>query len=219
MADLTISIKKSDVYEEVAKTTAYIGAKNKLEDGKSAFDQVFVTDADLAMIERFYNESVDTLMNLLKKFVEEINDEDGNINWKLTLSSRFDIKMEPSIIRSATSYLVNSIIGKWCEITAYKCKYRVRHASSFTNFVQDMHEATWYMDKARELKSRRRWKVFGRFVDKELPVLIKNVFLWLMALFTIRGVLFSDEHGLFISVVFLVLATITESLIEGFKDN
>lgn len=110
-------------------------------------------------------------------------------------------------------------VAKWCEITAYKCKYRARRASSFTNFVQDMHEATWYMDKARELKSKCRWKVFGKFVDKELPVLIKNVFLWLMALFTIRGVLFSDEHGLFISVVFLVLATITESLIEGFKDN
>lgn len=110
-------------------------------------------------------------------------------------------------------------VAKWCEITAYKCKYRARHAGSFTNFVQDMHEAIWYMDKACELKSKRRWKVFGKFVDKELPVLIKNVFLWLMALFAIRGVLFSDEHGLFISVVFLVLATITESLIEGFKDN
>lgn len=109
--------------------------------------------------------------------------------------------------------------AKWCEITAYKYKYRARHASSFTNFVQDMHEATWYMDKARELKSRRRWKVFGKYVDKQLPVLIKNVFLWLMMLCTIRAVLLSDEHGLLISVVFLVLATITESLIEGFKDN
>lgn len=110
-------------------------------------------------------------------------------------------------------------VAKWCEITACKCKYRARHASSFTNFVQDMHEATWYMDKARELKSKRRWKVFGKFVDKELPVLIKNVFLWLMMLCTIRAVLLSDEHGLFISVVFLILTTITESLIEGFKDN
>ena len=118
MANLFISVKKSDVYEEVAKTTAYIGAKNKLDDGKSAFDQVFVTDADLAMIERFYNESVDALMNLLKQFVEEITEDNGNINWKLTLSSRFDVKMQPSIVRSASSYLVNSIIGKWCEITA-----------------------------------------------------------------------------------------------------
>lgn len=118
MADLTISIKKSDVYEEVAKTTAYIGAKNKLEDGKSAFDQVFVTDADLAMIERFYNESVDILINLLKRFVAELNSENGNINWKLSMSDRFDNNLGTSITHSATSFLVNSIIGKWCEITA-----------------------------------------------------------------------------------------------------
>ena len=69
MADSTLTIKKSNVYEEVAKTTAYIGAKNKLEDGKSAFDQVFVTDADLTMIERFFNESLDALRNVLKRFI------------------------------------------------------------------------------------------------------------------------------------------------------
>lgn len=107
-------------------------------------------------------------------------------------------------------------VAKWCEITAYKYKYRAGHKGSV---VEDMHKAIWYTAKAHELKSRRRWKVFGKFVDKELPVLIKNVFLWLMMLCTIRAVLLSDEHGLFISVVFLVLATITESLIEGFKDN
>lgn len=107
-------------------------------------------------------------------------------------------------------------VAKWCEITAYKYKYRAGHKGSV---VEDMSKAAWYIIKAHELKSRRRWKVFGKFVDKELPVLIKNVFLWLMMLYTIRAVLLSDEHGLLISVVFLVLATITESLIEGFKDN
>ncbi len=107
-------------------------------------------------------------------------------------------------------------VAKWCEITAYKYKYRAGHKGSM---VEDMSKATWYTVKACELKSKRRWKVFGKFVDKQLPVLIKNVFLWLMMLCTIRAVLLSDEHGLLISVVFLVLATITESLIEGFKDN
>lgn len=107
-------------------------------------------------------------------------------------------------------------VAKWCEITAYKYKYRAGHKDSFT---QDTQKAIWYTIKAHELKSRRRWKVFGKFVDKELPVLFKNIFLWLMVLSATRGLLLSDEHGLFISVVFLVLATIIESLIEGFKDN
>lgn len=107
-------------------------------------------------------------------------------------------------------------VAKWCEITAYKYEYRAGHKGSVT---EDMSKAAWYTIKAHELKPKRRWKVFGKFVDKGLPVFIKNVFLWLMMLCTIRAVLLSDERGLLISVVFLVLATITESLIEGFKDN
>lgn len=119
MANLSILITKSSIYEEVAKTTAYLGAKNKLDDGKSAFDQIFVTDADLAMIERFYNESKDALLNLLKRFMPTIGSStDGNINWTLSMPSRFDTNMSGSIISSATSFIVNSIVAKWCEITA-----------------------------------------------------------------------------------------------------
>ncbi len=107
-------------------------------------------------------------------------------------------------------------VAKWCEITAYKYKYRAGHKDSLT---QDVQKAIWYTTKAHELKSKRRWKVFGKFVDKETPVLIKNFLLWAMVLSATHGLLFSDEHGLSISVVFLILATIIESLIEGFKDN
>ena len=119
MANLSISISRSSIYEEVAKTTAYIGAKTTLEGGKSAFDQMFVTDADLAMILRFYNESKDTLLNLMKRFISSIKDgTDGSINWTLAMPSRFDTNMGSSIVSSATSFLVNSIVAKWCEITA-----------------------------------------------------------------------------------------------------
>nr|DAQ19648.1 MAG TPA: hypothetical protein [Caudoviricetes sp.] len=118
MADFTLTITKSDVYEEVAKTTAYIGAKNKLEDGKSAFDQVFVTDADLTMIERFFNESLDALRNVLKRFISGGSGVDGTITWQLEMPSRFDDNLLESINSSSNSFLVNSIIGKWCEITA-----------------------------------------------------------------------------------------------------
>lgn len=118
MANFTLTITKSNIYEEVAKTTAYIGAKNKLEDGKSAFDQVFVTDADLTMIDRFFNESLDSLRNVLKRFVSGVSVADVTITWQLEMPSRFDDNLLESIKSSANSFLVNSIIGKWCEITA-----------------------------------------------------------------------------------------------------
>lgn len=118
MANFTLTITKSDIYEEVAKTTAYIGAKNKLEDGKSAFDQVFVTDADLTMIDRFFNESLDSLRNVLKRFISGVSVADVTITWQLEMPSRFDDNLLESIKSSANSFLVNSIIGKWCKITA-----------------------------------------------------------------------------------------------------
>lgn len=118
MADFTLTIKKNDIYEEVAKTTAYIGKKATVEDGKSAFDQIFVTEADLAMIDRFFNESLDALRNVLKRFISGGSGVDGTINWELEMPSRFDGNLLSSINSSANSFLVNSIIGKWCEIAA-----------------------------------------------------------------------------------------------------
>lgn len=118
MADFTLTIKKNDIYEEVAKTTAYIGKKATVDDGKSAFDQIFVTEADLAMIERFFNESLDALRNVLKRFISGGSGVDGTINWELDMPSRFDGNILDSINSSANSFLVNSIIWKWCEIAA-----------------------------------------------------------------------------------------------------
>nr|WP_302197423.1 hypothetical protein [uncultured Prevotella sp.] len=138
MADFTLTIKKNDIYEEVAKTTAYIGKKATIEDGKSAFDQIFVTEADLAMIERFFNESLDALRNVLKRFISGGSGVDGTINWELEMPSRFDGNLLDSINSSANSFLVNSIIGKWCEIAANdKVKEYADNASALLLDIKD----------------------------------------------------------------------------------
>ena len=150
MANFTLTITKSDVYEEVAKTTAYIGAKNKLEDGKSAFDQVFVTDADLTMIERFFNESMDALRNVLKRFISGGSGADGTITWQLEMPSRFDDNLLESIKSSAKSFLVNSIIGKWCEITANdKVK---EYADNAAALLVDIKEKAFFKKKPTRTK-------------------------------------------------------------------
>ena len=150
MADSTLTIKKSEVYEEVAKTTAYIGAKNKLEDGKSAFDQVFVTDADLTMIERFFNESLDALRNVLKRFISGGSGVGGTITWQLEMPSRFDDNLLSSINSSVNSFLVNSIIGKWCEITANdKVK---EYADNAAALLLDIKEKAFFKKKPTRTK-------------------------------------------------------------------
>ena len=150
MANLTLTIEISDIYEEVAKTTAYIGAKNKLEDGKSAFDQVFVTDADMTMIDRFFNESLDALRNVLKRFISVGSVVDGTITWQLEVSSRFDDNLLESIKSSAKSFLVNSIIGKWCEITANdKVK---EYADNAAALLLDIKEKAFFKKKPTRTK-------------------------------------------------------------------
>lgn len=105
-------------------------------------------------------------------------------------------------------------VAKWCEITAYGRKYRARHASSFTNFTQGMLEAASYTDKARELKSRRRWKIFSKIADRYLPIFIKGIFAWLMLFCMFHAILFSDPCSMAVSIVFLVLVCITESILK-----
>ena len=150
MADFTLTIKKNDIYEEVAKTTAYIGKNTKLEDGKSAFDQIFVTEADLAMIERFFDESLDALRNVLKRFILGDSGVDGIINWELDMPSGFDGNLLSSINSSANSFLVNSIIWKWCEIAAND---KVKgYADNAAALLLDIKDKAFYKKKPTRTK-------------------------------------------------------------------
>ena len=69
MANFTLTITKSDIYEEVAKTTAYIGGKNLDKNGKSLYDQVFVTEADREMLEGFWEDSIDDVSVALESIL------------------------------------------------------------------------------------------------------------------------------------------------------
>jgi hypothetical protein len=50
MIDIILTVNKEKVYEEVAKTTSYTGAKM---DDELAYDRIFTTDEDKSMLERF----------------------------------------------------------------------------------------------------------------------------------------------------------------------
>lgn len=146
MANLTIAITKNDVLKEVAKTTAYIGGKSVDNSGKSLYDQVFVTDTDKAMLERFFLESTGTLRNLLKRFdISETASSEGNISWVLSMPSSYDTKLNTSIKNSCVSFLVNSIIAKWCEITVNeKTKEYQENALAL---LEDIKDKVFYKKK------------------------------------------------------------------------
>lgn len=116
-------VNKRHVYEEIAKTTSYAGAKDAADE--TAYDRVFTTDADRLMLERFWREACNAVTDQLKPYIKNVNEQpesngiDLNRDYEaeLELTSRFDMSLKDSIENSLFSFFVNSIMGKWYKFT------------------------------------------------------------------------------------------------------
>lgn len=75
------------------------------------------------------------------------------------------------------------------------------------------------MDKARELKSKRKWKIFDKIVYKFMPMFLKGLYTWIILFCMFYGILFSDRYSMVVSIVFLVLACIAEAVLKENKDD
>lgn len=119
MTDVTLRVSKRAVYDEVAKTTSYSGAKKVGEEG--AYERIFTTDEDRLMLERFWVEACDGATANLKQFLVRVSDqsvgsgvkEDEDYEVLLSLPSRFDETLTPGIETSLFSYFVAFIVGEW----------------------------------------------------------------------------------------------------------
>ena len=117
MRDIRISINKDEVYEEVAKTTAYIGGKNLDANGKSLYDQVFVTDADREMLEGYWNAAIgDVSVALYSVLAFENSYEEETFG--LRVSNVFKETLVKTLETTAFSYVVNKIVAEWCLVVS-----------------------------------------------------------------------------------------------------
>lgn len=110
MKDITITVVKKAVYEEVAKTTSYTGAKKEGDDG--AYDRIFTTDEDQEMLERFWKEAASGATDTLKKWIRKVEEGD-EYRLLLHVADGYDMSLTSSIETSMFSYFVNFIVGKW----------------------------------------------------------------------------------------------------------
>lgn len=123
MKNITFIVNKVAVYDEVAKTTSYVGAK--MLGDESAYRRIFTTDADQLMLERFWNETCSAVTEHLKRFVVEVSnhpatnavDITNDYNLTLKVSENFDNAIEDSINASLFSCFVASIASKWFKYT------------------------------------------------------------------------------------------------------
>lgn len=120
MIDVTLTIEKKLVYEEVAKTTNFTGRKEADADEK-AFDRIATTDADMLMLERFWNECCNEATDKLKDLITHVSEQpisnglnlDANYEVSLSLSGSYDTSLNDSLKGNLFSFFVAGVICKW----------------------------------------------------------------------------------------------------------
>lgn len=108
-------LNKDDIYEEVAKTTLYTGAK--MDDDEKAYDRIFTTDEDKIILNRFWEESKNTVCDFLKRILSSENEESDILTINLELSASFDTSLKSSMQSSLISFFVMNITSKWFNLT------------------------------------------------------------------------------------------------------
>ena len=137
-----MTIDKESVYEEVAQTTSYTGAKMDDED---AYERIFTTDDDKSMLERFWNESKNTIANSLKRILLNEQETDGTYSLQLGLSSSFDEALTDSMRRSLFSFFVMNITAKWYTFT--NKQEATGYASEAATYIDDIMRKAFFKKK------------------------------------------------------------------------
>ena len=150
MTEQTLTLKKEDVYEEVEKTCEYAGTKSDDGTGKER-DRIGLVEENKEMLERFWNESKNTICQALKKFlVGEEEDDSGTYTLALELSSSFDESLLPSMERSLFSFFVINITAKWYSFTNKKDVNE--YIASASGNIDDIMRKAYYKKRPQRPK-------------------------------------------------------------------
>ena len=114
MIEVIMTVKKEEVYDEISKTTSYAGSKIDIE----AYERMFTTEEDSAMLDRFWSECKSSVCAGLKEVLcSEAEDSTGQWVLKLGLSNAFDGNLVSSMQDSLFSFFVMAITAKWYSFT------------------------------------------------------------------------------------------------------
>ena len=173
--EITLSISKEDVMQEIAVTTAYTGGK--MDNDENALHRISTVDEDENHLERFWEESrADLCQELigLVTFEGMVNDSTiigpvrpidqtgpaaapassvvvptislpQHYELRLDVSKSFDMALLPSMKLSLRSFFVHNIVAKWY---IYTNKGEAGdYADKATTLLDDIHRKAVYKKK------------------------------------------------------------------------
>ena len=137
--EVTLKINKETVYDEVAKTTEYTGAKM---DDEHAYETISTTEEDKTMLERFWNECKNMVCNSLKRVLVSEVEAEGEYSLTLGLSAAFDESLTESMQRSLFSFFVMNITAKW--YTFANKSEATGYATEAATYIEDIMRKAFY---------------------------------------------------------------------------
>ena len=116
--EITLTIKQSAVFNEVAQTTSYTGAK--MDDDANAYERISTVDEDQPELKRFWDESRAEVAQTFIRMLSSEGMDGDNYNLVLNVSVSFDTALLPGMQLGLFSYFVQSITAKWYVFTNKK---------------------------------------------------------------------------------------------------
>lgn len=130
---MRLVVSKAEVWDEVAKASAYLGDKSLGGYGSGgsgggsdvgagggawsdAYDRILMTDADQKDLQRFWEEAAASANGRLREMLVGASGLDGDYGVELEVSDAYDVGLNESVGSSLRSYFVLSILARWCEL-------------------------------------------------------------------------------------------------------
>lgn len=117
MKIIKIYVKNADIFAEVAKTTAYAGAKTDSGDPATTFDRVATVDPDENLLERYRQMACSELIDALRAFVTGADFSGPTLSLTLEVSGSYDDSLTRSVETDIFSFIVAAISARWFRVT------------------------------------------------------------------------------------------------------
>ena len=143
--NIILEVSKSAVFNEVAQTTSYTGAK--MDDDSNAYERITTVDEDQPELQRFWDESrAEVAQTFIRMLVSEGMAQDGDTyQLVLNVSVAFDEALLPGMQLGLFSYFVQSITAKWYVFT--NKKEAGEFANVGKNILDEVKEKAFFKKK------------------------------------------------------------------------
>lgn len=140
--EVTLTINKESVFNEVAMTAEYTGAKMADE---TAYERISLTDENREILNRFWNESKTLICGHLKRMFISEEDTEDIYNLSLELSESFGSQLTKNLESSLHHFFVANIISKWYALT--NKEEAAGYATAAASYIEDIMRKAYSKEK------------------------------------------------------------------------